>query len=86
MKTVRRLFVLNGTAYDGKDRIGKPTVPVLDRTNGTAKTNGTVRAINTNRPYFECLIMMQHCTARFIETNYSYPLAYTWIYPFWSNL
>ena len=51
MKTVRRLFVLNGTAYDGKDRIGKPTVPVLDRTNGTAKTNGTVRAINTNRPY-----------------------------------
>ena len=51
MKTVRRLFVLNGTAYDGKDRIGKPTVPVLDRTNGTAKTNGTVRTINTNRPY-----------------------------------
>ena len=51
MKTVCRLFVLNGTAYDGKDRIGKPTVPVLDRTNGTAKTNGTVRAINTNRPY-----------------------------------
>ena len=53
MKTVCRLFVLNGTAYDGKDRIGKPTVPVLDRTNGTAKTNGTVRAINTNRPYLD---------------------------------